>query len=358
MSCSADHVSAAERDTAFLELSGLAQQESVDTDGLLELTRTVCAGVQHFRSVGDVTAQQAEALLTLAVALKRGWRANPLSQRHVLAGQTLAMIFEKPSLRTRISFETLMVHLGGHAINLQPQDIQLGKRETVSDVATVLGGMAQGITARVFRHEHVLELAAHAGVPVVNALSDRSHPCQALADFQTIIEHRGTARRQKVVYVGDGNNVAHSLMLLGARLGSHVVIACPEGYEPDEGVRAGAVERAKANGGSIEVTHDPLAAATDADVLYTDVWASMGQEKEAVERAQRFRPYQLNEELAAKAKPDHLVMHCLPAHRGEEISADVMDGPNSVVFDQAETRLHAQKAVLAVLMGRGSHAVE
>jgi len=331
-------------------LGRLAAVAPVEPEAVLDRARLVCASVRHLRSIADLTPAQAEALLTLATALKQDWQANPLTQRHLLEGRTLAMIFEKPSLRTRVSFETLMVHLGGHAVNLQPQDIQLGKREAVSDVAAVLGRMAQGITARVFRHEHVVELAEHAGVPVVNALSDKAHPCQALADFQTIRERRGSARRQRVAYFGDGNNVAHSLMQLGARLGSQVVIACPEGYEPDEGVRAEAAEQAQATGGSVEVTPDPQAAAEGADVLYTDVWASMGQEDEAAERARVFHPYQLGADLIARAKPDCLVMHCLPAHRGQEISAEAMDGPHSVVFEQAENRLHAQKALLAVLM--------
>jgi ornithine carbamoyltransferase len=317
----------------------------------LEISREMCAGLADLRSIGDLTIEQAWALLCLAKVLKETLVADPRAHEAVLPRRTLAMIFEKPSLRTRVSFETGMFQLGGHAIYLQPSDISLGKRESVADVAHNLEHMVDGIMARVFAHSTILELAEHSSVPVVNGLCDREHPCQALADYQTIWEKRGAVAGQRVAYVGDGNNVAHSLLLLGGKLGAHVVVACPEGYDPDAEIVTQATALAAETGGSIAVTHDPREACTGADVVYTDVWASMGQEAETAERAKIFAPYQVNEALVSVAKPDYLFMHCLPAHRGEEVSAGVMDGPNSVVFDQAENRLHAQKAVLAVLMG-------
>jgi ornithine carbamoyltransferase len=319
--------------------------------GALVAARAVCRGLTDFRAITDLSPEQADALLILASLLKTTLKVDKTAHQKFLAGKTLAMIFEKPSLRTRVSFETGMFQLGGHAIYLQPSDISMGKRETVADTARNLERMVDGIMARVFSHNTILELAEHSSVPVINGLCDREHPCQALADLQTVIERKGSVKGLKIAYIGDGNNVAHSLMLLGAKLGAHVVVACPPGYEPLPEVGAEGLIFGAQSGGSVSVTHDPREACTDADVLYTDVWASMGQEAEAAERAKIFAPFQVNESLAALAKPDYLFLHCLPAHRGEEVSAGVMDGPNSAVFDQAENRLHAQKAVLAVLLG-------
>lgn len=316
----------------------------------VEITRSICTGLEHLPAIADLTADQGAALIYLAHILKDTLHLNRAVHQNILPGKTLAMLFEKPSLRTRVSFEAGMFQLGGHAIYLQPSDISMGKRETVADVARNLDRMVDGVMARVFAHATIRELAAHSRVPVINGLCDREHPCQALADLLTVWEKRGAIAGARIAFVGDGNNVAHSLLLLGAMLGARVVVATPPGYEPAAEIVALARERA-ASGGGVEVTHDPVAACEGADVVYTDVWASMGQESEAAERAAVFAPYQVNAALVADARPDFLFMHCLPAHRGEEVSAEIMDGPNSVVFDQAENRLHAQKAVLAVLLG-------
>ena len=316
-----------------------------------ELTRAICRGVTDLRSVIDLSLDQASALLLLARILKGTLAVDRLAHLALLEGKSLAMIFEKPSLRTRVSFETGMFQLGGHALYLQPSDISMGKRESVADVARVMDRMVDGIMARVFEHRTILELAEHAARPVINGLCDREHPCQALSDLMTVLEKRGAVKGQRIAYVGDGNNVAHSLLMLGAKLGAEVVVATPEGYGPDPRIVAAAQADSAANGGSVIVTRDPREACAGADVVYTDVWTSMGQEDEATERARIFAPYQVNEELVALAKPDYIFMHCLPAHRGEEVTAPVMDGSHSVAFDQAENRLHAQKAVLAVLLG-------
>lgn len=270
-------------------------------------------------------------------------------QREILKGKTLAMIFEKPSLRTRVSFETGIFQLGGHGIYLSPADISLGKRESVADVARTLDQMCDIIMARVFEHEKVTELAKYASVPVINGLSDLEHPCQALADIYTILEKKGKLEGLKLAFIGDGNNVAHSLMLLCAKVGMNFSLGCPEGYDPDPNILAASQAFAKETGATIEVVHDPAKAAKDADVIYTDVWASMGQEDEAAERAKVFAPYQVNAELMKNAKPDALFLHCLPAHRGSEVTDEVIDSPQSVVFDEAENRLHVQKAVMALL---------
>jgi len=257
----------------------------------------------------------------------------------------------KPSLRTRVTFDAGMFELGGHALYLAPSDIRLGARETVADVARNLERMVSAIMARTFRHETVEELAAFASVPVINGLSDRFHPCQALADYQTMREEFGSLRGRTLTYVGDGNNVAHSLLHGGSKLGVHVRIATPPGYEP----AAAEVERARGaaveTGGSVQVTHDPRAAVAGADAVYTDVWASMGQEAEAEARAKVFRPYQVDAGLFGHAARHAIFLHCLPAHRGEEVAAEVIDSPASRVFPQAENRLHAQKALLVALLG-------
>ncbi|MCC7493389.1 MAG: ornithine carbamoyltransferase [Fimbriimonadaceae bacterium] len=292
---------------------------------------------RSFVSAADFSRTEVLELLATAKALKADPRgARPLDRR------VLAMIFEKPSLRTRVSFETGMVQLGGATINLAPSDIRMGAREAVADVARVMGRLCDGIMARVFAHDTVVQLATHAGVPVINGLSDLEHPCQALADFLTIDEHKDLASQPVVAYVGDGNNVCHSLLLLGEILGLEVRVGCPPGYEPAAEIVARCPRAA--------VTNDPRAAVAGADVVYTDVWASMGQEDSAAERRRLFRDYQVNEALFALAAPQAIFLHCLPAHRGEEVTDQVLDGPQSQVLDQAENRLHAQKAVLATLL--------
>jgi ornithine carbamoyltransferase len=288
-----------------------------------------------------------EILLVLDVAARLKTCKFDAIQTQFAQGQTLVMLFEKPSLRTRVTFEAGMTQLGGHAIYYESR---LGVRETVPDVARNLERWIDGIMARTFDHQTVVELAEYANIPVVNGLSDREHPCQAFADFQTLAERKGKLEGLKLAYVGDGNNVAHSLMLLAAKVGTHFSLSCPEGYEPDEALWQAALGFAAETGAILTLTHDPTEGVRDADAVYTDVWASMGQEDEAAARAQVFAPFQVNAALMAHAKPDALVMHCLPAHRGEEITTDALDGTNSVVFDQAENRLHAQKAVLSLIL--------
>ena len=268
----------------------------------------------------------------------------------ILAGKTLAMIFEKPSLRTRVTFEAGMTQLGGHAIYLQPADIQMGKRESVADTAKNLERWVDGIMARTFAHKTVVGLAKYSKVPVINGLSDLEHPCQALADFFTVYEKKENLTGLKFAYIGDGCNTCHSLMLLAAKVGANMTVGCPEGYEPDTVILTSAKRDAKETDASISITNDPFEAVKDADVIYTDVWTSMGIEEEAEKRRPIFQPFQVNQALVDAAKDDVIVMHCLPAHRGEEITDEVMDGPNSVVFDEAENRLHVQKAVMALLM--------
>ncbi len=269
----------------------------------------------------------------------------------ILAGKTLAMIFTKSSTRTRVSFEVAMQQLGGYPLFLSGQELQLGRGETIADTAKVLSRYVNGIMIRTFAHSDVEQLAEHASIPIINGLTDLNHPCQILADFQTILEHKGKLEGLKLAYVGDGNNVAHSLLNGCAKVGMHISVATPKGYEPDPEIMKIALRDAKLSGARVELTDDPVKAVTDADVVYTDVWASMGQEAEHAERVRIFEAYQVNQELVKVAKPDYLFLHCLPAHRGEEVTAEVIDGPNSVVFDEAENRLHAQKAVLALLMG-------
>ena len=302
---------------------------------------------KDFISIRSVATDELRQLLTDAVAIK----AAPAKYSEILKGKTLALVFEKPSLRTRVTFDVGIYQLGGHAVYLSPAEISLGKRESVADVARNLERMVQGIMIRTFGHAIVEEMARVASIPVINGLTDFSHPCQALADYMTIIEIKGDLNGLKLAYVGDGNNVANSLMFAAARLGVHLAVATPRGYEPGGEVVKWTNEQGRRTGCKLEVTNDPVLAATGADVIYTDVWASMGQEAEAAERRRIFQPYQVNEELFSHAKPDAVFMHCLPAHRGEEVSAGVIDSPRSVVFQQAENRLHAQKAVLLSLMG-------
>ena len=299
-----------------------------------------------FISIRDFSPHQIRELLRLAGHIK----AMPAAYMRSLRGQTLALIFEKPSLRTRVSFDVGIHQLGGFSIYLSPAEINLGKRESVYDVAKNLERMVQGIMIRTFAHKIVEDMAAFASVPVINGLTDYSHPCQAMADYLTIYECKGKLSGLKLAYVGDGNNVAHSLMFAGAQLGVHVSIATPPGYEPDKHAIAWATKRAAETGGSCTVTNDPALGVKDADAVYTDVWASMGQESEAAERRKIFLPYQVNAKLFAEAKPDAIFLHCLPAHRGDEVTDEVIDCPRSVVFQEAENRLHVQKAIMLELM--------
>jgi len=307
---------------------------------------------RHYTSVTDLTREEASEVLELAARLKYDWNVE---QRHSkrLRGQTLAMIFEKPSLRTRVTFEAGMTQLGGHAIFLGPADIQLGRRESVADAARSLSRWVQLIMARTFEHATIRELAAYSRVPVINGLSDQEHPCQALADALTLEQYLGRLQGRRVAWIGDGNNVAQSLMLMCAMLGAHTAVATPEGYRPAPEV----VERARAlaaeSDAELQLTHDPYEAVRGADAVVTDVWASMGQEAEAEARRPIFAPYRVtNELLEATGKPETIFLHCLPAHRGEEVVAEVIDGPRSVVLDEAENRLHAQKALILWLLGR------
>ncbi len=306
--------------------------------------------MKHFLSIADLTPDELRELLDLALDLKEE-RKNGGNQP-LLKGKTLGLLFQKPSLRTRVSFEMGMNHLGGQALYLSPNEIQLGKRESVPDVARVLSRYVDGIMARVFGHADIVTLAEYSSVPVINGLSDYNHPCQGLADFLTIIENKGKdLAGRKLVFVGDGNNVATSLIFGAALLGMDFCITGPRGYESPPGVWALGQKFAAASGSQLSHTYDPREAVAGADVIYTDVWASMGQEAETEERARIFAPYQVNQALLAEAKPDVIAMHCLPAHRGQEITDAVCDGPHSVLWDQAENRMHAQKAVLARLLG-------
>lgn len=303
---------------------------------------------RDFITLHDFTADEIYYLLEVAESLKGKQKAG--KPHSILKGKTLGMIFTKSSTRTRVSFEVAMYQLGGASLFLSERDIQLGRGETIHDTAKVLSRYLDGIMIRTYSHDDVLELAEYADIPVINGLTDLLHPCQVLADLLTIKEYKGALSGLKLVYVGDGNNMAHSLMFGGAKMGMHVVIASPEGYKPDEKIVQMAGEDALRHGGTIEICSDPMEAAKGADVIYTDVWASMGQEAEQAQRLRDFRGYQVNRKMVDLAHKDVIVMHCLPAHRGEEISAEVLDGPHSVVFDEAENRLHAQKAILALLM--------
>jgi len=305
---------------------------------------------RDFVAIADCGREQLDAIFDLTRKLKSN-EIPPWDQRRLLEGKTLAMIFEKPSLRTRVSFEVGIAQLGGHAINLSPADIQLGKRETIADGARTLERMVDIIMARTFAHSTIAELAEAARIPVINGLSDLEHPCQALADYYTMLEHKGDAKGLKIAFLGDGNNVSQSLMLLAARMGTHFTLACPEGYEPVPEITELARNWAAESGAEISITHDPIQAVKDADVVETDVWASMGMESEAAEREKVFQPFQVNSELMRHAKPDAIFEHCLPAHRGQEVTDEVIDSPQSVVFDEAENRLHVQKAVMVMVAG-------
>jgi len=303
---------------------------------------------KHLVTLADLSADEVWEILGTADLLKKETRAG--RARPLLEGKVLGMLFQKPSLRTRVSFEVAMLQLGGHAMYLSPNEVQLGMRESTPDAARVLSRYVDGIVARTFAHRDVELLAQYATVPVINGLSDLYHPCQALADLLTVQEKLGELRGVRLAFVGDGNNVAHSLLLGGSKTGMHVVVASPPGYECRPDIVAVARAEAEKQGGSITLTLDPQQAVSQADIVCTDVWTSMGQEEEAEGRRRVFGPYQVNADLITLAKPDVLVMHCLPAHRGEEITDEVIEGPRSVVFDEAENRLHAQKAVLVLLL--------
>jgi ornithine carbamoyltransferase len=298
---------------------------------------------RDFLTLDALTRAELDEILHLSARLKRDLKAGQRPPQ--LGGKTLAMIFEKPSLRTRVTFEVGMTQLGGYAVYLTPNDIRLGERESVADIARNLERWVDFIMARTNAHRTLDELATHAKVPVINGLSDQRHPCQVLSDCFTLIERRGRLEGLRVAWLGDGNNVANSWIAVAPRFGFTCALACPAGYEPD----AATVEKARREGATIQITAEPREALRGADVVYTDVWTSMGQEAEAAKRQADFRPYQVNAAAMRHAKGDAVVMHCLPAHRGEEISGDVIDGPQSIVFDQAENRLHVQKGVLVWL---------
>ncbi len=303
---------------------------------------------KDFITIRSFTAAEIRKLIDDALDIK----ASPAEYAESLRGKALAMIFEKPSLRTRVSFDVGIHQLGGFSIYLSPAEINLGKRESVADVARNLERMVQGVMARTFSHQVVEELAHHADIPVINGLTDFNHPCQAMADYMTILEAKKGLAGKKLAYVGDGNNVAVSLIKGAAQLGVHLALATPSGYEPNAEVVKWARTRGAETGCTIDLTQNPVEAVQDADAVYTDVWTSMGQEAEKDLRLKLFRPFQVNEELFAHARPDAIFLHCLPAHRGEEVTDAVIESPRSFVFQQAENRLHAQKAIMLSLMGK------
>ncbi|HON43639.1 MAG TPA: ornithine carbamoyltransferase [Bacillota bacterium] len=303
---------------------------------------------KSFLSIHDFTTEQVMRVMDLAAVLKAEQKAGV--PHPILKGKTLGMIFLKPSTRTRISFEVAIWQLGGYGLFLNANDLQLKRGETVADTARVLSRYLDGIMIRTFAHSDVIELAREGSIPIINGLTDLLHPCQVMADLLTGIEKFGDLAGRKLAYIGDGNNMVHSLMYGGAKVGMHVACACPAGYEPDPKVVASARADGAATGAKMEVVRDPKEAVRGADILYTDVWASMGQEAEREKRVRDFQGYQINAELVNMANPDCIVMHCLPAHRGEEITDDAADGPHSVLWDEAENRLHVQKAILALTM--------
>ena len=299
-------------------------------------------------SLFHLTKEEIEQILKTSELLK--FQLLRGEEHPLLKGKTLAMIFEKPSTRTRVSFEVGMWQLGGYALYLSAGDLQLGRGETIADTAQTLSRYVNGIMARVFAHQTILDLVKYSRVPVINGLSDFTHPCQGLADLFTIYEKKGPLTGLKLAYIGDGNNVAHSLLYGCSKVGMDITLACPKGYEPDPNVVSKAKEEGKRSGGEVKVTKDPKEAVSEADIIYTDVWASMGKEKEHEKRVKIFKPYQVNTKLVKEAKEDYIFMHCLPAHRGEEVTDEVADSNNSVIFDQAENRLHTQKALMALMM--------
>lgn len=304
---------------------------------------------QDFLALADWTPAELRSLIDLAVELKAKQKAG--IPHPYLQGRTLGMIFEKNSTRTRVSFEVGIYQLGGTGLFLSKNDLQIGRGESIHDTAQTLSRYLDGIMIRTFAHQTAVELAQHATIPVINGLTDLAHPCQALADFQAILEQKGRLNDLKLTYVGDCNNVTNSLMMGAAKLGLHFTLAAPEGYGPDPAVWAAVQSVAAQTGALVEFFHDPIEAVQKSDVIYADVWTSMGQEAEAEVRKAILAPYQVNAELVKHARPDYSFMHCLPAHRGEEVTAEVIDGPNSIIFDEAENRLHAQKALMVAVMG-------
>jgi ornithine carbamoyltransferase len=302
---------------------------------------------KDFISIADYSLSELEGIFDITKELKE--KTKRREEHHLCKGLTMSMIFAKPSARTRISFETGMYQLGGYALYLSPNDIGIGKREAVKDIAQVISRYNDVIMARLFEHIHMEVLAKHATVPVINGLTDYNHPCQIMADIFTVMEHRKNLKDIKIVYIGDGNNVANSWINLASKMPMHLVLCSPSGYEPDKKTLENA---RKAGISEVQLVTDPKAAVKDADVVYTDVWASMGMEAEARARRKVFLPYQVNSELMAHAGKNALVMHCLPAHRGDEITDDVIDGPQSIVFDEAENRMHVQKAIIVKLLGK------
>lgn len=305
--------------------------------------------MKHLISLYDLTLEEFENILNLAEKLKK--QSKEGVQHHLLKGKALGMIFSKSSTRTRVSFEVGMYQLGGYPLFLNSNDIQLGRGETIYDTAQVLSRYIDGIMIRTFNHADVEDLAKHGNIPIINGLTDLMHPCQILADLLTIYEHKGTLKGLKLAYVGDGNNVANSLLHGCAKVGMHISVATPNGYECDRNIVYEAHEDAKSSGAQVLITNDPEEAVENADVVYADTWVSMGQEAEKAERVKLFMPYQVNSSLFSKAKEDAIFLHCLPAYRGFEVTEEIIDGPQSVVFDEAENRMHVQKAVMALLMG-------
>jgi len=305
--------------------------------------------MKHLLSLHDWSADEMKACLELAAKLKKQQKEG--IPHHILKGKTLGMIFSKSSTRTRVSFEVGMYQLGGNALFLSANDIQLGRGESIYDTAKVLSRFLDGIMIRTYRQEDVNDLAKYGSIPIINGLTDLLHPCQILADLLTIEEHQGSLAGKKLAYVGDGNNVAHSLLYGCAKMGMEIAVATPANYACDETVVKQAMEDAAANGGKVIITNDAMEAAKGADAIYTDTWVSMGQEDQKAEKVKAFSPYQVNSELFSVANKDAIFLHCLPAYRGMEVTEEIIDGPHSVVFDEAENRLHAQKAVMAMLMG-------
>lgn len=306
--------------------------------------------MNHLISLNDLTCEEINELIDLAIKLKKDNKEG--KTHHYLKGQSLGMIFSKSSTRTRVSFEVGMYQLGGQALFLSSNDIQLGRGEPISDTAQVLSRFLDGIMIRTFKHSDVIELAERGSIPIINGLTDDEHPCQVLADLQTIYEHKGVLKGLKLAYIGDGNNMAHSLLHGCSKVGMDIAVASPDGYTCGEKFVNEAKAAAEISGSKVLMTSDPIEAIKDADVVYTDTWASMGQESEKEIRAKIFAPYQVNKELFSYAKKDAMFLHCLPAYRGYEVTEDVIDGPNSYIFDEAENRLHAQKAVLVKLMAK------
>jgi len=305
--------------------------------------------MKHLLSLHDLTTEEIENILELAIKLKQEQKNG--IQHHLLKGKTLGMIFSKSSTRTRVSFEVGMYQLGGNSLFLSSNDIQLGRGESIYDTANVLSRYLDGIMIRTFKQSDVEDLAKYGTIPVINGLTDLLHPCQVLADLLTIYEYKSTLKGLKLAYIGDGNNVAHSLLYGCTKMGMDIAVATPKGYECNSEIVENAKADAKLTGSNMLITNDPVEAISNADVVYTDTWVSMGQEKEKEKRLKVFKPYQVNKELFSKAKPDAIFLHCLPAYRGFEVTEDVIDGPRSAIFDEAENRLHAQKAVMVLLMG-------